>query len=80
MTVIGYARFYFVQQDFDLRQVCRLTALTTMQKTFAGMNPSCAVRNPIMHIIALLTPASAQPSQYRRPTRIVDAMVKTQER
>jgi len=55
-------------------------ALTTMQKTFAGMNPNCAVRNPITQMMMLLTPASAQPSQYRRPTRIVDAMVKMQER
>lgn len=55
-------------------------ALSTMQKTLAGMNPSCAVRNPMTHMITLLTPARAQPSQYRRPTRIVEAMVNTQER
>jgi len=55
-------------------------ALTTMQNRFAGMNPNCAVRNPIRHMMMQLAPANAQPSQYRRPTRIVDAMVKTQER
>jgi hypothetical protein len=55
-------------------------ALTTMQKTLAGMNPSCAVRNPITHMIMLLTPASAQPSQQRRPTKIVDVTVKMHER
>ena len=38
-------------------------ALTTMQKTLAGMNPNCAVRNPITQMMMLLTPASAQPSQ-----------------
>lgn len=73
-------RTQFDQQDLDLRQACRLIALTTMQKTFAGMKPSCAVRNPMMHMITLLTPARAQPSQHRRPTRIVEATVKTQER
>ena len=50
-------------QDLDLRQACRLMALTTMQKTFAGMNPNCAVRNPITQMMMLLTPANAQPSQ-----------------
>ena len=33
-----------------------------------------------MHMITLLTPARAQPSQHRRPTRIVEATVKIQER
>jgi hypothetical protein len=55
-------------------------ALTTMQKTFAGMNPNCSVRNPMTHMMTLLTPAKAQPSQHRRPTRMVDATVKTHER
>jgi len=68
------------QQDLDLRQACRLMALTTMQNMFAGMNPNCAVRNPITHMMMLLTPANAQPSQHRRPTRTVDATVKMQER
>jgi hypothetical protein len=70
----------FPQQDFDLRQAWRLIALTTMQKTFAGMKPNCSVRNPMMHMITLLTPARAQPSQHRRPTRIVEATVKIQDR
>lgn len=63
-----------------LRQERRLMALTTMQKMFAGMNPSCAVRKPMTQIRMLLTPASAHPSQHRRPTRIVDAIVSTQDK
>jgi len=55
-------------------------ALITMQKTLAGMNPSCAVRMPIMHITTQLAPASAHPSQHRRPTRIVDTIVSTQDK
>jgi hypothetical protein len=57
-----------------------LMALMTMQKIFAGMNPNCAVRKPITQIMTLFTPARAHPSQHRRPTRIVDATVNTQER
>jgi hypothetical protein len=55
-------------------------ALTIMQNMLAGINPNCSVRMPMTQINMLLTPASAQPSQQRRPTRIVDAMVNTQER
>jgi hypothetical protein len=55
-------------------------ALTTMQKTFAGMKPSCSVLNPMMHMTTPFTPASAQPSQHRRPTSIVEATVKMHER
>jgi hypothetical protein len=33
-----------------------------------------------MQMSTLLTPASAQPSQHRRPTGIVDAMVNTQDK
>lgn len=51
-----------------------------MQNTLAGMKPNCAVRSPITHIMMLFTPASAHPSQHLRPTRIVDAIVNTQER
>ncbi len=76
----GKSQTHFDQQDLDLRQACRLIALTTMQKTFAGMKPNCAVRNPMTHMITLLTPARAQPSQHRRPTRMVEATVKIQER
>jgi hypothetical protein len=76
----GKSQAPFLQQDLDLRQAWRLIALTTMQKTFAGMKPNCSVRNPMMHMITLLTPARAQPSQHRRPTRIVEATVKMQDR
>lgn len=62
------------------RQARRLMALTTMQNMLAGTNPSCSVLIPIIHISTLLAPASAQPSQHRRPTRIVDTTVNTQER
>ena len=64
----------------DLRQARRLIALITMQNTLAGMNPSCSVRRPITQMSTLLTPARAQPSQHRRPTRTVDATVKTQDK
>ena len=52
-----------VQEDVPFRQARRLMALITMQNKFAGMNPSCCVRIPMMHIITQLTVASAQPSQ-----------------
>jgi hypothetical protein len=55
-------------------------ALTTMQNRFAGINPACAVRRPMTHISTLLTAQSTQPSQRRRPTRIVEATVSTQDR
>ncbi len=55
-------------------------ALTTMQKRFAGIRPNCSVRRPMMHRITQLIAPSAQPSQYRRPTKIVDEIVNTQER
>jgi hypothetical protein len=55
-------------------------ALMTMQNTFAGMNPSCAVRRPMIHMTTQLTPASAQPSQQRRPTSIVEATVNTHDK
>jgi hypothetical protein len=54
-------------------------ALMTMQNTLAGMKPSWSVLKPMMHTTALLMPANAQPSQHRRPTRIVDVMVNTQD-
>ncbi len=63
-----------------LRQERRLMALMAMQNTLAGMNPSCDVLRPIMQMMTLLTVASAHPSQQRRPTRTVDAMVNTQDR
>jgi len=63
-----------------LRHACKLTALITMQNMFAGMNPIWAVLNPMTHTTMLLTPANAQPSQYRRPTRTVDATVNTHDK
>lgn len=68
------------QYDPDLRQARRLMALSTMQKTLAGMKPNCAVRKPITQMMTEFTPAKAQPSQHRRPTKMVDAIVNTQER
>ena len=55
-------------------------ALTTRQKTFAGMSPVCAVRIPITQMITLLIAHKAQPSQQRRPSRMVEEIVNTQER
>jgi hypothetical protein len=43
------------------------------------MNPVCAVRNPITQMITLLIAHKAQPSQQRRPSKIVDEMVRMQE-
>jgi hypothetical protein len=57
-----------------------LMALMTMQKTLAGMKPSCSVLRPMTQMSTLFTPANAQPSQHRRPTRMVDATVKTQDK
>jgi hypothetical protein len=54
-------------------------ALITMQKTLAGMKPSWSVRKPMMQMSTLFTPAKAQPSQFRRPMRIVEATVRTQD-
>jgi len=34
----------------------------------------------MMHTITLLTPANAQPSQHRRPTKMVEAMVNMQDK
>jgi hypothetical protein len=51
-----------------------------MQNTFAGMNPNCAVRKPIMQIITLFTAASTHPSQHLLPIKTVETMVKTQDR
>src|SRR5437588_2359183 len=63
-----------------LRHARMLMALITMQNTLAGMKPNWSVLKPMMQTRTLLTPANAQPSQHRRPTRIVDATVSTQER
>jgi hypothetical protein len=69
-----------LQEARGLRQARILTALMTRQNTLAGMKPIWAVLNPMTHTTTLFTPASAQPSQHRRPTRMVDATVNTQER
>jgi len=64
----------------DLRQALRFIALTTMQNTFAGMKPDCSVLIPMTQIITLLSAPSAQPSQRRRPTRIVEVIVSKQDK
>jgi hypothetical protein len=64
----------------DLRQARRLIALITIQNKLAGINPSCSVLRPIRQMSTLFTPAKAQPSQHRRPTRIVDAIVNMQDK
>jgi hypothetical protein len=64
----------------DLRQARRWIALITMQNTLAGMKPSWSVLRPMMQTRTLLRPARAQPSQQRRPTRIVDEIVNTQDK
>jgi hypothetical protein len=64
----------------DLRQVCRLIPLITMQNTLAGINPNCAVLRPMTQMSTLFTPANNQPSQHRRPTKIVETMVNTQDK
>jgi hypothetical protein len=63
-----------------LRQVRRLITLITMQNILAGTKPSWAVLMPMMHMITLFTVANTHPSQHRRPTRIVEVMVSTQDR
>jgi hypothetical protein len=67
------------QYSFDRRHAFRFMALTTTQNTFAGMNPNCAVWNPITQTTTLLIPDKTQPSQQRRPIRTVEAIVNTQE-
>jgi hypothetical protein len=54
--------------------------LITPQKMLAGIKPIWAVRNPIMQMMPQLIAPRAQPSQQRRPTRIVEAILNTQER
>jgi hypothetical protein len=56
-----------------------LIALTTTQKILAGINPNWAVRKPMTHTTTLLIPDKIHPSQQRRPMRMVEAMVNTQE-
>ena len=63
-----------------LRQVRTLTPYSTRQKRLAGINPHCAVWSPMMQTTTLFIAASAQPSQHRLPIRIVEVMVKTQDK
>ena len=74
------ARALISQDTPDLRQVRRLIALITMQNRLAGMKPSWSVLKPMMQTSMQLTPASAHPSQHRRPTRIVDEIVRMQDK
>ncbi len=68
------------QPASDLRQRRTLKTYRPMQKRFAGIKPNCAVRNPIMQMTTLLTAARIQPSQQRRPTKIVETIVSMQDR
>ena len=61
------------------RHARTFTPYKTKQNMLAGINPNWPVRNPMTQMTRLFTAASAQPSQQRRPTRIVERMVKTQE-
>ena len=51
-----------------------------MHTRLAGMNPICAVWNPMTQMIKLFTAASTQPCQHRLPTKIVEPMVSAQDR
>jgi hypothetical protein len=57
-----------------------LHAYTPMQNRFAGIKPSCEVRNPIAQTIKLLAIATMSPIQDFRASSIVARMVKKQER
>jgi hypothetical protein len=49
-----------------------------MQNKLAGIKPNYSVLMPMMHMMTLFTVASSQPSQHRRPTKIVEVMVSMQ--
>jgi hypothetical protein len=57
-----------------------LNAYMQMQNRFAGIKPSCDVRNAIAQTIKLLTIAIASPIQDFRASSIVARMVRKQER
>jgi hypothetical protein len=57
-----------------------LNAYTQMQNRFAGIKPSCDVRNPIAQTVKLLTIATRSPIQDFRASSIVATMVRKQER
>src|SRR6266436_4559110 len=44
------------------------------------MKASCAVLNPMTQMIRLFAAASTQPSQHLLPTRIVEKIVRTQDK
>jgi hypothetical protein len=44
------------------------------------MNPNCPVLSPIMHMIIAFTVTSSQPCHWCRPTKIVEVIVKTQDK
>ncbi len=50
-----------------------------MQKMLAGTKPNWAVRKPMKQTMTLLAPAMIQPCHSLRPTRMVEATVRTQE-
>jgi hypothetical protein len=78
--IVARIREDFAYWVLGLRQERRFTAYRAMQKTFAGIKPNCAVRNPITHNTALLTPAKIQPSQQRFPNKIVETTVNMQDK
>lgn len=58
----------------------RLTKYTAMQNTLAGINPNCAVLNPIRQIRPLFSPATTRPIHILRATSGVDNTVRAQEK
>jgi hypothetical protein len=69
----------FKEAGAAFRQSSKLLAPSAMQNKFAGMNPNCAVLNPMTHMMALFITPKSQPCQYPRPTRIVEVTVNTHE-
>ena len=57
-----------------------LNPYTQMQNRFAGIKPSCDVRNAMAHTIKLLTIAIKRPTQDFRASNIVARIVRKQER
>jgi hypothetical protein len=57
-----------------------LNAYMQTQNRFAGIKPSCDVRNPIAQTIKLLTIATRSPIHDFRASSIVASTVKKQER
>ena len=57
-----------------------LNAYTQMENRFAGIKPSCDVRNPIAQTIKLFTIAIRSPIQDFRASSIVASKVRKQDR